>query len=88
MTSSSGRPALKPGCRLSANNDTLLIPEGVLRLQGPARHILQICDGKHTIDDIVTRLLADYPAADRTKVSEETSSFLAKLVAKGVLEWV
>ena len=88
MTTSEGRPLLKPGCRLSPAGDVLLIPEGALRLQGPACRILQACDGTKTVAQIVSTLLEEFPAADQTTVSAETSSFLTKLVERSVIEFV
>ena len=88
MTVLEGRPLLKPGCRLSAAGDVLLIPEGVLRLQGPASRIVQSCDGTKTIAEIVAILLEQFPAADRGKVSDETSTFLTKLADRGAVEFV
>jgi len=79
---------LKPGCRLSPAGEVLLIPEGALRLQGPAYRILQACDGTKTVTEIVAELLKDFPGADQMKVSEETSSFLLKLVERAVIEFV
>jgi coenzyme PQQ biosynthesis protein PqqD len=88
MKVQNGRPLLKPGCRLSSAGDVLLIPEGALRLQGPAYRILQSCDGTKTVPEIVTALLAEFPGADQAKVSEETFSFLEKLVNRAVIELV
>ncbi len=83
-----GRPCLKPGCRLSPGGDVLLIPEGALRLQGPGTRIVQACDGKKTLPEIVDELLRQFPGADRTKVSNDTSAFLTKLAERGVLEFL
>jgi pyrroloquinoline quinone biosynthesis protein D len=83
-----GRPSLKPGCRLSSTGDVLLIPEGALRLQGPGARIVQACDGKKTLREIVEQLLGEFPGADRTKVSDETSAFLSKLAERGAVEFV
>jgi pyrroloquinoline quinone biosynthesis protein D len=88
MTVPEGRPLLKPGCRLSPAGDVLLIPEGALRLQGPAYRILQACDGTKTIPQIVAALIDEFPGADQTKVSEETSTFLMKLAGRAVIEFV
>ncbi|MBV8070097.1 MAG: pyrroloquinoline quinone biosynthesis peptide chaperone PqqD [Acidobacteriaceae bacterium] len=88
MTAREGRPVLKPGCRLSAAGDVLLIPEGALRLQGPASRIVEACDGTRTVEEIVATLLKQFPGADETKVSQETASFLNRLSERGVLEFV
>ncbi|HEX4170696.1 MAG TPA: PqqD family peptide modification chaperone [Bryobacteraceae bacterium] len=87
MTANKGRPSLKPGCRLSPTGDVLLIPEGGLRLQGPALRIVQSCDGTKTVSEIVTALLDQFPGADQVKVFEETSSFLMKLADRGAIEF-
>ncbi len=86
MTNAAGRPLLKAGCRLAPSGDVLLIPEGALRLQGPARQIVAACDGTRTVEQIVASLLAVFPQADQAKVSDETTAFLTKLVEKGVVE--
>jgi coenzyme PQQ biosynthesis protein PqqD len=83
-----GKPSLKPGCRLSREGDVLLIPEGALRLQGPGTRIVQSCDGKKTLPEIVDELLREFPSADRMRVSNDTSAFLMKLAERGVLEFI
>jgi coenzyme PQQ biosynthesis protein PqqD len=88
MKAQNGRPLLKPGCRLSSAGDVLLIPEGALRLQGPAYRILQACDGTKTVAEIVATLLAEFPEVGQAKVSEETLTFLEKLVDRAVIELV
>ena len=88
MTEVQGRPTLKPGCRLSPAGDVLLIPEGALKLQGPALQIVQSCDGTKTLPEIVTTLLNRFPGADPAKVSEETSGFLRQLADRGAVEFV
>jgi hypothetical protein len=88
MTQLEGRPRLKAGCRLAPSGDVLLIPEGVLRLKGPAHRIVMACDGSQTVTQIVDSLLKDFPTAEPEKVREETAAFLARLSEKGALEFV
>lgn len=88
MTDFEGHPLLKAGCRLSPSGDVLLIPEGALRLQGPARHIVEACDGTQTVPQIVAKLLGEFRAAEPAKVSEETKMFLEKLFEKGAVEFI
>jgi coenzyme PQQ biosynthesis protein PqqD len=88
MTSHESRPILKPGCRLSNSGEVLLIPEGALRLQGPAYRILQACDGTKTVTEIIATLLHEFPDADQAKVSEETSTFLMRLAERAIIEFV
>jgi len=49
------RPLLAPGCRLGENNQqrVLLMPERALRLNGPSLEIVERCDGKHTVQQII-----------------------------------
>ena len=88
MTALEGRPILKAGCRLSASGDVLLIPEGALRLQGPARRILEACNGTQTVPQIIATLVTEFHNAAPEKVSAETRTFLTKLLEKGAIELV
>jgi pyrroloquinoline quinone biosynthesis protein D len=84
-------PALKPGCRLSSASGPeplLLIPEGALRLQGPGRRILELCDGQRTLADVIGQLQAEYPSAEASKISGEVAAFLEALAAKGAIEFL
>jgi pyrroloquinoline quinone biosynthesis protein D len=84
------RPALKRGCRLSTTGTEplLLIPEGVLRLQGPGKHILELCDGKRSLAGIVEQLQATFPSADPDKMQIDVATFLTALAAKGAVEFL
>lgn len=85
---STSKPRLRPGCRLAPSEDVLLIPEGALRLQGPGARILRACDGRKTVFEIVDELLREFPSAEPTKVSEETTAFLTRLADRGAVEFV
>ena len=48
-------PRLTPGVRMNDKGQQprmLLLPKGSLRLQGPSLEIVQLCDGKHTVQQI------------------------------------
>ena len=82
---------LAPGCRLSAAGspeDLLLIPEGALRLKGTARTILELCDGKRTLPEIVEELQRRYQTDDTARIEMEAVTLLARLRDRGVLEQV
>ena len=82
---------LAPGCRLNAaggSEDLLLIPEGALRLKGPARTIVELCDGKRTLAEIVEELQRHYPSAQPARIETEAAALLARLRDRGVLEYV
>ena len=85
----SSRPKLRPGCRLgdsAQQGDVLLIPEGVLRLVGPGRKIVERCDGRHTLDDIVRDLTAEFPSVAPERIEAEVATFVERLNKKGALE--
>ena len=83
-------PRLAPGCRLNAAGgpeDLLLIPEGALRLKGPARTIVELCNGERTLADIVEELQRHYPSAQPVRIETEAVALLARLRDRGVLEY-
>jgi pyrroloquinoline quinone biosynthesis protein D len=62
------RPRLVTGARLRYDDvreeHVLLIPEGVVRLNPSAAEVLELCDGKRSLDEIVGALSARYAGAD------------------------
>jgi pyrroloquinoline quinone biosynthesis protein D len=84
-------PRLAPGCRLSPSGgteDLLLIPEGALRLKGPARSIVELCNGQRTVRDIVEELKRRHPLEDAARIEAETVALLTRLGDRGVLQAV
>jgi pyrroloquinoline quinone biosynthesis protein D len=84
------QPKLRPGCRLSESaqqGDVVLIPEGVLRLVGPGRKIVERCDGQRTVDDIVRELTAEFPAVQPGRIAAEVTTFIERLHEKRVLDF-
>lgn len=82
-------PRLAPGCRLNAAGgaeDLLLIPEGALRLKGPARAIVELCNGQRTLAEILTELQRVFPTAQPARIETEAVALLARLRDRGVLE--
>lgn len=80
---------LAPGCRLNAaggTEDLLLIPEGALRLKGPARVIVEMCDGQRATREIVEELKRRYPSTDAVRIETEVAELLGRLRERGVLE--
>jgi coenzyme PQQ biosynthesis protein PqqD len=81
---------LAPGCRLNTAGgpeDLLLIPEGALRLKGPARTIVELCDGERTLAEIVVELQRHYPSAQPARIETEALALLARLRDRGALEY-
>jgi pyrroloquinoline quinone biosynthesis protein D len=76
------RPRLAPGCRLNEKNQqprTLQMPERALRLNGPSLEIVERCDGKHTVQEIVSELQKIYSKAEPSKVETDILGYLALL---------
>jgi pyrroloquinoline quinone biosynthesis protein D len=84
-------PKLRRGCRLSpasAPDSLLLIPEGALRLQGPGRRIVELCDGERSVGDVVRQLQTEYPSVESSQISQEVMTFLQALQEKGAIEFL
>jgi pyrroloquinoline quinone biosynthesis protein D len=84
--SSSDRPRLARHVRLSfcptRQKPILLLPETVVVLNGSGSDILELCDGRHTVAEIVAELGARY----QTVPDEEVQRFLTRLVARRCVE--
>jgi pyrroloquinoline quinone biosynthesis protein D len=83
--SGSDRPKLAAHVRLTFSRTrqrkVLLHPETVVVLNGSGAAILELCDGRHTVTEIVAELGARY----ETVPDDEVRQFLARLVAR---RWV
>ena len=65
-----------------------MIPEGALRLQGPGRRILELCDGQRDLAGVIEQLQREFPAAETTLISDEVVKYLAALLDKGAIEFL
>jgi len=82
-------PRLRPGCRLNAPGgaeDLLLIPEGALRLKGPARGIVELCDGSRPWSAILEELTLRYPSEDAARIEADAVALLTRLRDRGAME--
>jgi len=82
-------PQLVPGVRLSENKQqrALLMPERALRLNGPSLEIVQRCDGKHTVQEIITDLQQIYSKAEPKKVETDILGYLTLLHDQRALDF-
>jgi pyrroloquinoline quinone biosynthesis protein D len=82
-------PRLAAGCRLSENNQqqVLLMPERALRLNGPSLEIVQRCDGKHTVQQIISELQEIYSKAEPKKVERDILGYLNLLRDQRALDF-
>jgi pyrroloquinoline quinone biosynthesis protein D len=78
-------PRLAPGCRLHPTEAVLLIPEGTLKLQGPARDILTQLDGKQSVAAIVEELAQQFEGVDRDDIQRDVLSLLERMEQRGVV---
>jgi pyrroloquinoline quinone biosynthesis protein D len=86
----SSRPRLAPGCRLNEQTigpRVLLMPERALRLNGPSLEIVQRCDGKRTVGEIISELQTIYSEAEPKKVEQDILGYLALLNEKRALDF-
>jgi pyrroloquinoline quinone biosynthesis protein D len=85
----SSKPRLAPGCRLGENNNqkVLLMPERALRLNGPSLEIVQRCDGKNTVQQIVADLQKLYSKAEPGKVEQDILGYLNLLHDQRALDF-
>jgi pyrroloquinoline quinone biosynthesis protein D len=82
-------PRLARGCRLgdNLNQRVLLMPERALRLNGPSLEIVQRCDGKHTVEQIIKDLQLIYSKAEPKKVETDILGYLALLHDQRALDF-
>jgi pyrroloquinoline quinone biosynthesis protein D len=82
-------PRLAAGVRLGQNNNqqVLLMPERALRLNGPSLEIVQRCDGKRTVREIVTELQHLYSKAEPAKVESDILGYLKLLHDQRALDF-
>ena len=66
------------------NRHILLYPEGLVALNPTAAEILGLCDGRHTVDEIVAALRGKYESED---ITADVRELLAGLAAKGLVTY-
>jgi len=78
-------PRLASGCRLHPTEAVMLIPEGTLKLQGPARDILAQLDGKQSVAAIVDELIKQYDGVDKDDIRQDVLGLLERMEQRGVV---
>jgi len=80
------RPRLVDGARLQYDDvreeHLLLIPEGAVRLNETAAHVLELCDGARSVDEIAAALSRRYAGAD---VSDDVREMLGGMGERGLV---
>jgi len=85
----SSQPRLAPGCRWGKEGEepVVLFPEGMIRVQGTGQSILELCDGKRTVHEIVNLLADKYGGAEPAKIRGDVGSFLQALRQKRIIDY-
>jgi pyrroloquinoline quinone biosynthesis protein D len=85
----SSQPCFAAGCRWGTQGEerVVLFPEGMIRVQGTGQKILELCDGKRTVQEIVTALSATYTGGNLMKIREDVGSFLEALQQKRIVDY-
>jgi pyrroloquinoline quinone biosynthesis protein D len=65
----------------------LLMPERALRLNGPSLEIVERCDGRHTVQQIIAELQKLYSKADPGKVEQDILGYLNLLREERALDF-
>ena len=80
------RPRLVDGARLQYDDvrdeHLLLVPEGAVRLNETAAHVLELCDGERSLDDIAAALSTRYAGAD---VTDDVRELIGGMGARGLV---
>ena len=63
------------------------MPERALRLNGPSLEIVERCDGKHTVQQIIADLQKTYSQAEPHKVEQDILGYLALLQKDRALDF-
>ena len=84
-----GKPRLAPGCRWATHEGqpVLLFPEGMIRLKGTAQAIMELCDGRRTIQEIVSALSKRYRTADPSSIADDVYNLLSSLQQKRIVNF-
>jgi pyrroloquinoline quinone biosynthesis protein D len=85
------RPCLAVGCRLNEKSQpsrVLQMPERALRLSGPSLEIVERCDGRRTVQEIISELQSLYSKADPKKVETDILGYLTLLHEQRALDFI
>ena len=84
------RPRLASRARLKFDaiekQEMLMFPEAALALNETGAAIVRLCDGAHSINEIVDQLSEKYSSADCDALMREVMDFLDTIRARGLLQ--
>jgi pyrroloquinoline quinone biosynthesis protein D len=85
------KPRLTKQARLHidpvSGQPVLMHQEAVLVLNDSGYEILRLCDGTHTLSEIIQDLENKYPAA-QSILAQEVTQYIELIGQKGILEWM
>jgi coenzyme PQQ biosynthesis protein PqqD len=85
-----GRPLLASKARLRpdrvSGRKVLLYPERGLVLSDSAAAILELCDARHTVAEIIDTLQSR-TQAERATIASDVTAFLESLAERGLVTW-
>jgi pyrroloquinoline quinone biosynthesis protein D len=89
LPSDASQPRLATGCRWGGTeeNRMILFPEGVIKLQGTGRQVLERCNGQRTFGEIIAELQKEFEKADPEKIRADISMFLEQLQKKRIVDY-
>ena len=80
------RPRLATGTRLRYDEvreeHLLLVPEGAVRLNATGAEVLELCDGKRSLEEIVGVLAARYKSSD---LHDDVRGLIDAMTQKGLV---
>ncbi|MDQ5832487.1 MAG: pyrroloquinoline quinone biosynthesis peptide chaperone PqqD [Actinomycetota bacterium] len=62
--------------------DVLLVPEGVVRLNPTAAAVLELCDGERSLEEIINTLSARY---DGTDLRDDVEGLVEGMTQRGLV---
>ena len=65
----------------------LQMPERALRLNGPSLEIVERCDGRHTVQQIISELQKIYSKAEPERVEKDILGYLTLLHDQRALDF-
>jgi hypothetical protein len=83
-------PRLAHGVRLNEKSQQprmLLGAARELRLSGPSLEIVELCDGKHTVQQIAEKLHVLYAKAEPQRITEDLLRYLGLLHEQRAIEF-
>jgi hypothetical protein len=63
------------------------MPERALQLNGSSFEIVQLCDGKHTVQQIAEKLQALYNKAEPQRITEDLLGYLLLLHSQRAIDF-